>query len=71
MLPIIIYLDLCYVIFCWLLCVFLKIFLLFITFGYHVDMGVERGVRLEGLSEAQISKALEDLVKVGASLKAW
>ncbi|KAH7546802.1 hypothetical protein FEM48_Zijuj01G0239800 [Ziziphus jujuba var. spinosa] len=34
------------------------------------DMGVERGVRLEGLSEAQISKALEDLVKVGASLKA-
>ncbi|XP_050236656.1 NADH dehydrogenase [ubiquinone] 1 alpha subcomplex subunit 2-like [Mercurialis annua] len=34
------------------------------------DMGVERGIRLEGLSEAQISKALEDLVKAGASLKA-
>ncbi|KAL7001787.1 hypothetical protein U1Q18_002935 [Sarracenia purpurea var. burkii] len=34
------------------------------------DMGVERGIRLEGLTEAQILKALEDLVKVGASLKA-
>ncbi|KAH8512715.1 hypothetical protein H0E87_006129 [Populus deltoides] len=34
-----------------------------------VDFGVERGVRLEGLSEAQISKALEELGKVGASLK--
>ncbi|KAG6653734.1 NADH dehydrogenase [ubiquinone] 1 alpha subcomplex subunit 2-like [Carya illinoinensis] len=34
------------------------------------DMGVERGIRLEGLSEAQILKAVEDLVKVGASLKA-
>ncbi|XP_050222970.1 NADH dehydrogenase [ubiquinone] 1 alpha subcomplex subunit 2 [Mercurialis annua] len=34
------------------------------------DMGVERGIRLEGLSEAQISKALEDLVKAGAALKA-
>ncbi|KAF3453378.1 hypothetical protein FNV43_RR03818 [Rhamnella rubrinervis] len=34
------------------------------------DFGVERGVRLEGLSEAQISKTLEDLVKVGVSLKA-
>ncbi|KAJ9180500.1 hypothetical protein P3X46_008732 [Hevea brasiliensis] len=34
------------------------------------DMGVERCVRLEGLSEAQIFKALEDLAKVGASLKA-
>ncbi|KAF9689061.1 hypothetical protein SADUNF_Sadunf01G0052600 [Salix dunnii] len=33
------------------------------------DFGVERGVRLEGLSEAQISKALEELGKVGASLK--
>jgi hypothetical protein len=31
---------------------------------------VERGIHLEGLSEAQIVKALEDLVKVGASLKA-
>lgn len=37
---------------------------------YHTDMGVERSVRLEGLSEAQILKALEDLGKVGASLKA-
>ncbi|KAK9938675.1 hypothetical protein M0R45_015398 [Rubus argutus] len=34
------------------------------------DLGVERGVRLEGLTEKQISKALEDLVKVGESLKA-
>ncbi|KAL5548501.1 hypothetical protein UlMin_003732 [Ulmus minor] len=34
------------------------------------DMGVEKGIRLEGLSEPQITKALEDLVKVGASLKA-
>lgn len=34
-------------------------------------MGVERGVRLEGLTEPQISKALEELVKVGESLKAW
>ncbi|KAK3001451.1 hypothetical protein RJ639_020456 [Escallonia herrerae] len=34
------------------------------------DRGLERGVRLEGMSEAQISKALEELVKVGASLKA-
>lgn len=31
------------------------------------DMGIERVARLEGLSEAQILKALEDLVKVGAS----
>lgn len=50
--------------------VFLKNFFVYATFGYKTDMGVERGVRLEGLSEAQISKALEDLVKVGASLKA-
>ncbi|XP_009789785.1 NADH dehydrogenase [ubiquinone] 1 alpha subcomplex subunit 2 [Nicotiana tabacum] len=34
------------------------------------DLGVERGIRLEGLTEEQISKALEDLVKVGASPKA-
>ncbi|XP_059635665.1 NADH dehydrogenase [ubiquinone] 1 alpha subcomplex subunit 2 [Cornus florida] len=34
------------------------------------DMGVERGIRLEGLTEAQILKALQDLVKVGAALKA-
>ncbi|KAH0663340.1 hypothetical protein KY290_030326 [Solanum tuberosum] len=33
------------------------------------DLGVERGIRLEGLTEEQISKALEDLGKVGASLK--
>ncbi|MBA0767561.1 hypothetical protein Gotri_016432 [Gossypium trilobum] len=33
-------------------------------------MGVERGIRLEGLTEPQILKALEDLVKAGASLKA-
>ncbi|MCD7448325.1 hypothetical protein HAX54_040766 [Datura stramonium] len=33
------------------------------------DLGVERGIRLEGLTEEQISKALGDLVKVGASLK--
>ncbi|XP_065868978.1 NADH dehydrogenase [ubiquinone] 1 alpha subcomplex subunit 2-like [Euphorbia lathyris] len=33
------------------------------------DMGVERGIRLEGLNEEQISKALQDLVKVGAALK--
>ncbi|GLU12147.1 hypothetical protein SLE2022_288520 [Rubroshorea leprosula] len=33
------------------------------------DMGVERGIRLEGLTETQIFKALEDLVKTGASLK--
>ncbi|KAH7548463.1 hypothetical protein JRO89_XS14G0138100 [Xanthoceras sorbifolium] len=34
------------------------------------DMGVEKGIRLEGLSEAQISRALEDLVKAGEALKA-
>ncbi|KAJ4720377.1 NADH dehydrogenase [ubiquinone] 1 alpha subcomplex subunit 2-like [Melia azedarach] len=34
------------------------------------DMGVEKGIRLEGLNEAQISKALEDLVKAGEALKA-
>ncbi|KAK9113807.1 hypothetical protein Syun_020604 [Stephania yunnanensis] len=33
------------------------------------DMGVEKGMSLEGLSEAQITKALEDLVKAGATLK--
>ncbi|KAL7153708.1 hypothetical protein ABFS83_04G186600 [Erythranthe nasuta] len=31
------------------------------------DMGVERGIRLEGLNEEQISKALEDLSKGGAT----
>ncbi|KAL3599325.1 hypothetical protein D5086_007243 [Populus alba] len=38
-------------------------------FDFYADFGVERGVRLEGLSEAQISKALEELGKAGASLK--
>ncbi|KAI7738832.1 hypothetical protein M8C21_011713 [Ambrosia artemisiifolia] len=33
------------------------------------DMGVERGIRLEGMSETQISKAVGDLAKGGASLK--
>ena len=35
------------------------------------DMGVERCVRLDGLTEAQITKKLEELVKAGAALKAW
>ncbi|KAJ6703279.1 putative proteinDH-UBIQUINONE OXIDOREDUCTASE B8 SUBUNIT [Salix viminalis] len=34
------------------------------------DFGVERGVRLEGLSEPQISKALEELGKVDTYLGA-
>ncbi|XP_031261662.1 NADH dehydrogenase [ubiquinone] 1 alpha subcomplex subunit 2-like [Pistacia vera] len=34
------------------------------------DFGVEKGIRLEGLSEAQITKVLEDLVKAGEALKA-
>ncbi|KAG5032069.1 hypothetical protein AAZX31_06G177400 [Glycine max] len=34
------------------------------------DLGVEKGIKLEGLSEAQIFKALEDLSKAGQSLKA-
>ncbi|KAK6142116.1 hypothetical protein DH2020_006984 [Rehmannia glutinosa] len=33
------------------------------------DLGVERGIRLSGLSEEQISKALEDLAKGGAAVK--
>ncbi|KAM3231908.1 NADH dehydrogenase [ubiquinone] 1 alpha subcomplex subunit 2 [Capsicum chinense] len=33
------------------------------------DLGVERGIKLEGLTEEQIAKALEDLGKVGASVK--
>lgn len=32
-------------------------------------MGVEKGVQLEGMSEGQILKALEDLVKAGAPVK--
>ncbi|QHN96627.1 uncharacterized protein DS421_18g620200 [Arachis hypogaea] len=35
-----------------------------------LDFGVEKGIKLEGLSEAQISKALEDLVKAVEILKA-
>ena len=34
------------------------------------DYGVEKGVRLDGMNEAQISKALEDLVKAGGGVKA-
>ncbi|XP_021756243.1 NADH dehydrogenase [ubiquinone] 1 alpha subcomplex subunit 2-like [Chenopodium quinoa] len=34
------------------------------------DFGVEKGVRLDGMNEGQISKALEDLVKAGEALKA-
>ncbi|TVU03467.1 hypothetical protein EJB05_51019 [Eragrostis curvula] len=34
------------------------------------DMGVERCVNLDGLSEAQIDKKLEELAKAGESLKA-
>lgn len=36
-------------------------------------MGVEKGVRLDGMSEEQISRALEGLVKVGKDgvPKAW
>ncbi|KAI4356368.1 hypothetical protein L6164_000397 [Bauhinia variegata] len=34
------------------------------------DFGVEKGIPLDGLTETQISKALEDLVKAGESLKA-
>ncbi|KAK9749277.1 hypothetical protein RND81_02G114700 [Saponaria officinalis] len=34
------------------------------------DFGVERGVRLDGMNEGQISKAIEDLVKAGEALKA-
>ena len=41
-----------------------------IQFDFTTDMGVERGIRLEGLTEPQILKALEDLVKAGASIKA-
>ncbi|KAG5066874.1 hypothetical protein JHK86_010605 [Glycine max] len=35
-----------------------------------IHLGVEKGIKLEGLSEAQIFKALEDLVKAGQSMKA-
>jgi len=33
-------------------------------------LGVEKGIKLEGMTEPQILKALEDLVKAGQSLKA-
>ncbi|KAL4356078.1 hypothetical protein AHAS_Ahas09G0050700 [Arachis hypogaea] len=33
----------------------------------HSDFGVEKGIKLEGLSEAQISKALEDLRRCSSS----
>ncbi|GAA0146485.1 hypothetical protein Leryth_014467 [Lithospermum erythrorhizon] len=35
------------------------------------DMGVERGIRLEGLSEEQISKALEELAKISFARSGW
>ncbi|KAH0939919.1 hypothetical protein HID58_007380 [Brassica napus] len=34
------------------------------------DMGVERCVNLDGMSESQILKSLEDLVKAGGATKA-
>ena len=34
------------------------------------DMGVERCVNLDGMSETQILKSLEDLVKAGGATKA-
>ncbi|KMZ66342.1 hypothetical protein ZOSMA_2G03590 [Zostera marina] len=34
------------------------------------DMGVERYVRLDGLTESEINKKLEDLVKSGTSTNA-
>ncbi|KAL6582453.1 hypothetical protein OROMI_006467 [Orobanche minor] len=37
------------------------------SFGLDSYLGVERGIRLEGLNVEQISKALEDLTKGGAS----
>lgn len=42
---------------------------LMLSFDLYTDMGVERGIRLEGMTETQISIALEDLMKVGASLE--
>ncbi|KAJ0988362.1 hypothetical protein J5N97_006718 [Dioscorea zingiberensis] len=33
------------------------------------DMGVERCVRLDGLTETQINEKLEELAKAGAALK--
>ncbi|CAM8922304.1 unnamed protein product [Rhodiola kirilowii] len=34
------------------------------------DMGVEKGVRLHGLTEPHISKVLDELVKAGGAAKA-
>jgi NADH dehydrogenase (ubiquinone) 1 alpha subcomplex subunit 2 len=34
---------------------------------YCSDMGVERCVRLDGLTEAQIDKKLEELAKAGSA----
>jgi len=36
---------------------------------FSADFGVEKGIRLDGMNEAEILKALEDLVKAGAALK--
>lgn len=50
----------------------LFVFILYAQSLIHViytDMGVERGIHLEGLTEEQISKAVEDLAKLGAALK--
>jgi NADH dehydrogenase (ubiquinone) 1 alpha subcomplex subunit 2 len=33
-------------------------------------LGVEKGIKLEGMTEPQISKVLEDLVKAGEAFKA-
>jgi hypothetical protein len=33
------------------------------------DLGVEKGIKLEGMTEPQISKVLEDLVKAGEAFK--
>lgn len=40
-----------------------------LTFHIYTDMGVEKGIGLDGLNEAQIAKALEDLVRAGEALK--
>ncbi|CAL5195494.1 unnamed protein product [Lathyrus oleraceus] len=34
------------------------------------DLGVEKGIKLEGMTEPQISKVLEDMVKAGEAFKA-
>lgn len=45
-------------------------FLTLLPFIFWSDMGVERCVNLNGLTEAQIDKKLEDLAKAGESLSA-